>query len=83
MKDPMVSISQSAADTLSSTSRSGTEPKTGWVSPYKILSHFKALLWESIILVLPPPNCNAYPIAILLHAHFAIYVPHRPTFCML
>ena len=34
---------------------------------YKILFHFKALLWESIILVLPPPTCKAYPTSILLH----------------
>ena len=46
-----------------------------WFSPYTILCHFNALLWESIILVLPPPTCKAYPIAILLHAHFVIYAP--------
>ena len=35
---------------------------------------FKALLWESIILVSPLPTCKAYPIAILLHDdHWAIY----------
>jgi len=38
------------------------------VSLHKILIYFKALVWESIILLLPPPTCNAYPIAILLHA---------------
>jgi len=32
----------------------------------------KALLWESIILLLPSPTCKAYPIAILLHDHCAI-----------
>ena len=37
------------------------------LSLYKILFHFKALLWESIILVLPLPICKAYPIAILMH----------------
>ena len=43
------------------------------LSLYKILFRFKALLWESIILVLPPSTCKAYPIAILLHDHCAIY----------
>jgi len=38
-------------------------------------STFKALLWESIILLLPPPTCKAYPIATLLHDHCAIYAP--------
>ena len=45
------------------------------VSLNKILFYFKALVWESIILVLPPPTYKAYPIAILLHAHCAIYAP--------
>ena len=35
--------------------------------------HFKALLWESIIFLLPPPYLKSYPIAILLHDHCAIY----------
>jgi len=50
----------------------------GWcgVSLYKILFHFKALLWESIIVLPPPhPTCKAYPAAILLHDHCAIYAP--------
>jgi len=42
-------------------------------SLYEILFHFKALLWVSIIFLLPPPTCKAYPIAILLHDHCAIY----------
>jgi len=46
---------------------------------YKILFHFTALLRESIILVCPPPTCNAYPIAILLHGHCAIDAPPPPT----
>ena len=46
---------------------------------YKILYRFKALLWESIMLLFPPPTCKAYPIAILLHAHCAIYaLPPTP-----
>jgi len=49
---------------------------------YKILFYFKALLWGSIILLLPPPpTCKAYPIAILLHDHCAIYArPLTPSF---
>ena len=43
------------------------------LSLYKILFHFKALLWESIICFLPPPTCKAYPIVVLLHDHCAIY----------
>ena len=42
------------------------------VGLYKRLFHFKALLWESIILSLPSPTCKAYPIALLLHVHCAI-----------
>ena len=34
---------------------------------------FKVLLWESIIFASPLPTCKAYPIAILLHDHWAIY----------
>jgi len=45
------------------------------LSLYKILFHFKVLLWESIILVLPPPTCNTYPIAILLYDFCTIYAP--------
>jgi len=45
------------------------------LSLYKILLHFKALLWEAIILLLPPYTCKAYPIAILLHDHCATYAP--------
>ena len=48
-----------------------------WISLHKILLYFKALLWESVILVLPPPTCKAYPISILLHDHCAIYAPPR------
>jgi len=44
------------------------------VSFYKILFHFKASLWESIIL-LSPPTCKAYTIAILLHSYCAMYAP--------
>jgi len=43
------------------------------LSLYKILFSFKALLWESIIFTSPLPTCKAYPIAILLHDHWAIY----------
>jgi len=33
----------------------------------------KLLLWESIILALPPPTCKAYTFAIPLHDHCAKY----------
>jgi len=46
------------------------------LSLYKILFHFKALLWESFHLLLPPPTCKPYPMAKLLHDHRAIYAPH-------
>jgi len=39
----------------------------GWVSLYKISFHFKSVLFESIIRLVPPPICKAYPITILLH----------------
>jgi len=45
------------------------------VDLHKILSHFKALLWESIVLLLPHPTYKAYAIAILLHDHCAINAP--------
>jgi len=45
------------------------------ISLYEIWFHFKALLWESIILLLPPPTCNAYSIAIRVHNVCAIYDP--------
>ena len=47
-----------------------------WFGLHKILIYFNALLWESIILLLPPrPIYKAYPVAILLHDHCAIYAP--------
>jgi len=42
---------------------------------YKILFHFKALLWESIILFMPPTTCKAYPIAKPSHDHCSICAP--------
>jgi len=50
-----------------------------FVGLYKILAfHFKALLWESIILLLPPPpTCKAYPSVIRLHDHCAIHTSPR------
>ena len=50
-------------------------PPAARISLYKILFHVAALVWESIILVLLPPTCKAYPIAILLHDFCAIYDP--------
>jgi len=49
------------------------------LSLYKIVFHFKALLWESSILELPSPICKAYPIALLLHAQCAIIYAPPPT----
>ena len=43
--------------------------------------HFKALFWGSIILLLPPPTCKAYPIVLLEYDHCAIYaLPPTPLF---
>jgi len=53
--------------------RTDSTAKHSSFSRYKILFRFKALLWESIILVLPPLTCKAYLIAILLHDHCAVY----------
>jgi len=47
----------------------------GRISLYKILFHFKALLWEAIIPLLPPSTYEAYPSALLWHDHCAIYAP--------
>ena len=50
------------------------------LSLYKIVFHFKALLWESIILLLPPPTCKAYPVARLLHDRCAVHArPPTPA----
>ena len=40
---------------------------------FKILFYFAAFMWESIILLLPPPTCIARTIAILLHVYCARY----------
>jgi len=47
------------------------------ISLYTILFHFKAVLWSLSSFDCHPPTCNAYRIAILLHAHChcAIYAP--------
>jgi len=49
------------------------------LSLYKILFYFKALLWESIILVLPPPTCKAYLIELLLQTIEQYTRPIEPT----
>ena len=47
-----------------------------YFSLHKIVFHFKASLWKSIILSSPPPpTCKAFPIAVLLHDYCAIYAP--------
>ena len=53
-------------------------------SLYKRLFHLQALLWESIILLLPPPTCNAFPIIILSHDHRAMYAlpPSLPLYAI-
>ena len=43
------------------------------VSLYKILFHLKALLWKSIILLLPPTTCTAHITATLSHDYCANY----------
>ena len=49
------------------------------LSLYQTLFHFKALLWESVILVLPPSTCRAHTIALLVHDHRATYPPHTDS----
>jgi len=46
-----------------------------WVqlSLYKILFHFAAFMWETILPFLPPPTCIARTISILLHVYCARY----------
>jgi len=51
-------------------------------SLYKIVLHFKVSLWESIILLVPLPICKAYPVAILLHGHCAIYARPLTPHCL-
>ena len=51
---------------------------------YKILFHFKAFMWESIIPLLPLPTCISRTIAILLHVFSARYdapPPDPPFVC--
>jgi len=48
-----------------------------YVSLYKILYHFKALLWKSIILFLPPPNLQSLPYRCC--TPIARYTTPRPT----
>jgi len=43
------------------------------ISLYKIVFHFEALLWKSIILVLPPSTCIAHTNAMVLHDYCAVY----------
>jgi len=42
---------------------------------YKILVHYIAFATEPIIIDLPPPTCNTYIVAIVLHDYCAIYAP--------
>ena len=55
--------------------KEGTSLQWMQFSLYKLWFHFKSVLGESIILLLPPPTYKAYPIAILVHDHCAIYAP--------
>ena len=49
------------------------------VGLYKILFHFAAFMWESILLFLPPPACTPRIIAIPLHVYCARYdAPSTP-----
>ena len=50
-------------------------PSSSRLSLYKILFHFKAVLWSISSFYCYPPACNAYNIAILSHAHCTIHVP--------
>ena len=45
------------------------------VSLYKILFYFTAVLWSISSFYCHHPTRNAYHIAVLLHAHCAIYAP--------
>jgi len=45
------------------------------VGLYKIVFQFKALFGSQSSFFCPPPTCKAYPIAIPLHAHCAVYAP--------
>ena len=53
-------------------------------SLYKILFHFKAVLWSLSSFYCHPPTCNAYQIAILLDARYAIYAlpPTLPLYAI-
>jgi len=44
-----------------------------WLGLHKILFHFAAFMWDSILPSLPPPTCIARTIAILLHVYCARY----------
>jgi len=54
------------------------------LSLYKIVLHFQAWLWESIILLFPTTNYKAHAIETLLHAHCAIYAspPTSPVYAI-
>jgi len=63
-------------DAIRDRSLEALEQAIAEVSLSKIVFYFKASMWESIILVFPPPpTCKAYSIAILLRDHCAIYAP--------
>jgi len=49
------------------------------ISLYKILFHFKTIVWESIILVLPPPHLQSLPYCNNIAGPLRnIRPPHRP-----
>jgi len=57
-------------------------PNRGSLAFNKILFRFKAVMWESIILVSrPPPTCKACPLAIRLHDRSAMYTLPPPWVC--
>ena len=54
-----------------------------YLSFYKILFHFQALLWESILLVLPPPHLQRLPFCnVIARRLHNIRPPYQPPLCM-
>ena len=47
--------------TLSVSYNTGSQTPARPMSLYKILFHFKALLWDSILLLMPPPHLQSLP----------------------
>jgi len=83
MKRWLIHAQQSRSQRISCKGQSTAPLPRLALSLYKILFYVKALLWESIILLSPPPSPAKPTLLQYYCTTIALYkLPHRPPLCM-